>query len=156
MQPLRKVHQSLLLLQAARTMPTGRSFSVRANLYLAALQIKLNYALSTLQAKSKGHPPVVVLTGYYNPVSNECIGQQNIIAPEEIAWLNGERDALNQTIRSVVSRYSFARYTSTDFTDHGICAADPWVQGLNDPAPFHPNKQGQSAIARSVLQALGS
>lgn len=121
------------------------------------LALKLNIVFSEIQRRSSGTPPTVVITGYSNPISNGCIGQQTIATPDEIAWLNMERDALNQTIRDTAARNaSFARYASMDFTGHSLCSTDSWWQGLADPAPLHPNAKGQAAIAASVLQALST
>ncbi len=125
-----------------------------ANTYLSILQWKLHYLFQDIAARSGGSPPTVVITGYYNPVSNQCINRQDYISPEEIVWLNNMRDALNQTIRDTSARYNFARFAPVNFSGHTVCSSDPWVQGLNDPAPFHPNAAGQRAIADSVLQAL--
>jgi hypothetical protein len=34
-----------------------------------------------------------------------------------------------------------------DFTGHGLCSSDPWVQGIASDAPFHPTAAGELAIA---------
>lgn len=119
----------------------------------AILQQKLQFAFADIQARSGATPPRVVITGYSNPVSNYCKGRQSLVSNSEINWLNKERDALNKTIRVSMKGYKFVRYASTDFTSHTICAKVPWSQGLNDPAPLHPNALGQEAIAKSVLRA---
>src|SRR3546814_1111769 len=38
---------------------------------LAVLRVKLNYALSEISFRSQGQPPPVILTGYYQPLSQE-------------------------------------------------------------------------------------
>ena len=46
-----------------------------------------------------------------------------------------------------------------DFTGHTLCSHQPWVQGLTQPAPFHPTAAGELAIAAAdlpgILQAPG-
>ena len=41
-----------------------------------------------------------------------------------------------------------------DFTGHGLCTEQPYVQGLGDAAPFHPNGTGQLVIALADERAL--
>ncbi|HXP54367.1 MAG TPA: hypothetical protein VN847_05405, partial [Streptosporangiaceae bacterium] len=41
-----------------------------------------------------------------------------------------------------------------DFTGHALCDADPYVQGVGSPAPFHPTAAGELAIALADEQAL--
>ena len=41
-----------------------------------------------------------------------------------------------------------------DFTGHALCDPDSYVQGLRDPAPFHPTAAGELAIALADEQAL--
>jgi lysophospholipase L1-like esterase len=125
-----------------------------ANALRTAMELKLTYALESIQTRSMGNPPRVIITGYYNPISNYCKGRQSQVANAEIDWLNQQRDQLNVSIRNSISAYPFVKYASTNFTDHSICATVPWTQGLNDPAPLHPNAAGQQVIAKSVLNAL--
>jgi lysophospholipase L1-like esterase len=126
-----------------------------ANFYLVLLQVKLTTALNDIAARSGGSPPTVVVTGYFNPLSSSCASLQQNVTASEINWLNGEVNALNQTLQNTSSQFSFVRFTPVNFTGHDICSAQPWVQGINDPAPFHPTAQGQTVIAQAVLGALG-
>lgn len=126
-----------------------------ATTYLKAYATKLTYAFYDIKNRSGNNPPTVIITGYYNPISNYCIGRQTHVTAAEVKWLNAERDALNKTIRNIVADYPFVRYASTNFDSHSLCSSDPWVQGLNDPAPLHPNAKGQAAIAQSVLETFG-
>lgn len=126
-----------------------------ANAYLTALQLKLYYTFSSIQARSGGQTPSVVVTGYYNPVSPACTSLTDKVTTEEITWLTAEASALNQTIQNVAASYPFVKFAPVDFGGHDICSAQPWVQGLSSPAPFHPTAEGQQVIAQSVLTALG-
>lgn len=126
-----------------------------ANCYLKLLQVKLHYALGSIQARSGNRPPTTVITGYYNPISPACTTATTRITAAEIAWLEAVTNALNQTIQGVAASYSFVRFAPVDFSGHDICSSSSWVQGLNSPAPFHPTVEGQQVIARSVLTALG-
>lgn len=124
------------------------------NTLLIALQLKLTYAFNEIQKRSNNNPPTVIITGYYNPLSNQCIRQLDEITQDEVRWLNSQRNALNQTIRNTAANYPFIHYVPLNFSDHGLCSNNPWVQGLNDAAPLHPNSRGQAAIARTILNGL--
>lgn len=110
--------------------------------------------LDRIRQKSGGTMPQVIVTGYYNPVSNYCKGKQSYATNAEINWLNGQRDKLNSSIRSAISGYKNVRYASTNFDQHGLCAKEPWTQGINDPAPLHPTAKGQQVIAEAVLKQI--
>lgn len=120
---------------------------------LSSFQSSLYKLFSDIQARSQGAPPTVVITGYYNPVSDACTGQSNLTS-DEINWVSAGVTALNQTIQQTAAAFPFVRYVPVDFTRHDICSSDPWVQGLSDPAPFHPTAEGQQVIAQDVLQAI--
>lgn len=125
-----------------------------ANAYLSVLQVKLAYALASIQARSGANTlPRVILTGYYNPVSSKCVDAQQNITAGEITWISNRTSQLNQTIKQSVASYPFARFAAVSFADHDICSAQPWVQGLSDVAPLHPNAQGQKAISKAIVTA---
>lgn len=131
---------------------TGAS-TTAANAYLVSLQLKLYYMFYAIQSRSSGTPPRVYVTGYYNPLSNNCLSSR--ITSAEIAWLNAEATALNQTIQNVTNAFSsFATFVPVSFAGHDICASTPWVQGLAGKAPFHPTAAGQQAIAKAILAKM--
>jgi lysophospholipase L1-like esterase len=119
------------------------------------LQLKLYYLFYDIRSQSGGVPPPVVVTGYYNPLSSQCANLSQRLTPAELTWLATEHANLNRTIQNVASQFSYVRFAPVSFSGHDICSTTPWVQGINDPAPFHPNATGQQAIAGSVLRALG-
>lgn len=122
---------------------------------VANMQDNLQYALMQIQLRSDSQPPHVVLTGYYNPVSLQCVAlHPERITQTEIAWITKGVTALNQALQSTAHSYgSFVRFAPVDFHGHDICSPDSWVQSLSDEAPLHPTAAGQQAIARAVIQA---
>lgn len=128
------------------TLADGLLFSLRA---------KMVVMFTDLQARSHGHPPTTVVTGYYNPLSSACTSLTPNITSDEITWMSAEVNALNTTLQRVVSNYSFAKFAPVDFSGHDICSSAPWVQGVSGNAPFHPTATGQQVIAQSVLRTLG-
>lgn len=129
-------------------------YTVAADFYLSALRVKTYAALSSIKYRSQGSPPQVILTGYYNPLSDKCLAQQTSLSGSELRWVQQETDKLNSTIQSVASHYSFAKFVPINFEGHDLCSSDSWIQGLNDPAPLHPTAEGQRAIANTVLSYL--
>lgn len=130
---------------------TGLAFRSAAEAYIATLRVKLHTALAQINTRSSGSPPPVIVTGYYQAISMACTGQQQNITSEEIAWLNSMTDSLNRTIQSVGANYSYVQFVPISFSGHDMCSADPWVQGTDSPAPFHPTARGQQIIAQSIL-----
>jgi lysophospholipase L1-like esterase len=119
-------------------------------------KLKLNAALADIYLRSNGNPPMVILTGYYNPFSGACAAQYPQVTNAEINWLINQNIKLNQAIREAANNYSFVRFIPIDFSGHDMCAADPWVQKLDDPAPIHPTARGQAAIAKAILDVAAT
>ncbi len=132
---------------------TGSEYDHIARAYMTALRVKLEYAFASIHARSRGTPPKVIITGYYNPLSSACASQQSTLTVNELAWLNGQLDTLNQTILTASRYYSFVKFVPIDFAGHDICSEQPWIQGFQDAAPFHPTAMGQQVIAAAVLSA---
>lgn len=124
----------------------------------AAMKTKMQVALADIQLRSHGAPPKMAVTGYYQPMSDNCVALPGITL-SEIAWLREQTNNFNAAIQSATEGYSFASYVPIDFTGHDICSADPWIQRPGgypgEPAPFHPNATGQQVMAAAVLQTLG-
>lgn len=125
--------------------------------YLTYLQGKLAYTLHEIRERSGNNPPLVLISGYYNPISDtSCTG--SAITSRELTWIDNEtlnlNKAINQTVTAAnkLTAYTFVSYVPLTFTGHGLCSGDPWVQGPRDSAPLHPTATGQAAIARSFLR----
>lgn len=129
------------------------SYNYAVSAYITAMKAKLYYALADISARSGNHPPQVIITGYYYPFSSACADGTHLTSAE-LAWLNSAWRGLNAGIQDVSDHYSFVTYVPVNFSGHDICSADPWVQGQNDAAPFHPTAAGQRAIAQVVSQQL--
>lgn len=147
------VHWVSFLRTCAATNCQSSTDNAIARGLISIMKIKMTFALQSISDRSGGSPPQVIVTGYYNPISNFCKGRQTFVSNQGIDFLNIQRDAINQAIRDTAAQFSFVSYASTNFTDHALCATDSWVQQLNDPAPFHPTATGQQHIAESVLAA---
>lgn len=118
---------------------------------LTALSVKLNLLFQNIAQQSGGSPPQVIMTGYYQPLSPSCTNLEPRLTPDEIAWLTAQTNALNQTLENATGNSGYASFVPLDFTGHDICSNDPWVQTLDEPAPFHPTTEGQQAIAQAII-----
>lgn len=123
---------------------------------LLQLRFRLAVALTDIRFQNRANPPKVLLTGYYHALSNAqpVCADTALLNPTEITWINREESKLNAVIRQSAALFPFAHYVPLNFTGHELCSADPWMQGIQSAAPFHPTAQGQAAIARDILAKL--
>ena len=108
--------------------------------------------LSDLQALPT-HPRVLINL-YYDPFSSDssCL---HSIGMTDAKQTSMERmlGALNSILSEGAKAANFTA-VQPHFTDHGVCSAASYVQGLEDRAPFHPTAAGELAIALADEQAL--
>jgi hypothetical protein len=122
----------------------------------------------------------VVVTGYYDPFGTrfDCAELQDPIAPlrpppgygftpepgdgdqstvtrQKIAPLRSVLAQLNSVLVEGAKAFGFTSVMPT-FEGHELCSTQPWVQGLGDEYPFHPNAAGELAIAAAILPHLVS
>jgi len=129
----------------------GTEFDTQtASRLLAKLASSTSAALNAIDQQSGGVPPQVRVIGYYNPLPPGCNRLEPRITKSELAWINSETAALNQTLENASRNFSFASFAPLDFSGHELYTSDPWVQNWRDPAPLHPNEEGQQAIAQQV------
>lgn len=111
------------------------------------------YDLLGQLAALPGHP-IVVVNLYYVPFdpSLTCLDPIGLTAAKQRALLD-RLDALNAALAKGAAVFGF-RAVQPDFSGHEMCTSQPYVQGLGDPAPFHPTAAGELAIALADQQAL--
>jgi lysophospholipase L1-like esterase len=129
-----------------------------AQAYIDTMKTTLVQALDEIKARSDFIPPLTIVTGYYNPVSDRCASDN--LTSGEIAWIGQEATALNKALEEATRQRTtgwFTHFAPVDFTGHDICSTDPWIQrpgAPNEPAPFHPTARGQQAIADAILAPI--
>lgn len=127
----------------------------------AYFQSKLNqftknyYALLAQLRLLRGHPQIVV-NQYYDPFDPKlhCLSRFGLTAAKQ-GILVQRLDALNAVLRTGATASGFES-VKPDFSGHELCTSQPYVQGLNDAAPFHPTASGELAIALTDEQILRS
>ena len=140
---------------------------------------RLHYAQLLQQLNDLPARPTVIVTGYYDPFGQrfDCPALEDPIAPlnppKGYGFTPGRQEGADQAVttsqkieplRSVLAQlnsvlvegakaFGFTSVLPT-FDGHELCSVQPWVQGLSDEEPFHPNAAGQLAIAAAVLPHL--
>ena len=125
---------------------------------ISTMTSNLQIALSDIQNNYKPQIPHVIVTGYHQvfPLLSANCTDLTGIDGAELTWGRQQQQSLNTAIANTVSNYTFARFAPINFTGHELCAADSWVQGLYDSAPYHPNQIGQQEYASQVIAAYRS
>ena len=113
------------------------------------------YTLLRDLAALPAHPRVLV-NEYYSPFGSNlsCLSSEGLTSAKA-ATLEARLGTLNQVLGAGAKTFGFAA-VQPDFAGHQLCTAQPFVQGLNDSAPMHPNTPGELAIALADQQALAS
>ena len=98
--------------------------------------------------------PAVLINEYYQPFGSDlgCL-QQYGMTQAKATVLTARLGQLNNVLAKGADLFGFG-VAAPQFTGHELCTADPWVQGLSDPAPLHPTAAGASAIALADEQAF--
>ena len=123
------------------------------------------FTLDNIYATIRSRAPNarVLVVGYPdllppNPILNPC--PTNLIADDEVFWLNSVEKYLNDTIEFEAARNGaeFVQGSTTVFADHELCTHDPYVveliPGLLFSTPFHPNEVGHGKMADKVLAQI--
>lgn len=132
---------------------TNKGYDSTISALIIVMKGKYAAALTDIYLRSNGLPPRVLITGYYNPFSSDCVKSSSPITSSELSLINSKRTELNQALQAIANSYSFTEYVPISFAGHDMCSAQPWVQNETDKAPIHPNAKGQQAIATAVVNA---
>ncbi len=124
---------------------------------IANVQTNLSKVFGELSSMySSDAKPKIVVTNYYQVILEseaECPALTGV-SDTELAWIKSQIQLFNASIDAVVKDYAFMTAVPIDFSNHGQCSQENWVQGLTDKAPFHPTITGQQAIADAVLEVF--
>jgi lysophospholipase L1-like esterase len=98
--------------------------------------------------------PRVIIDRYYDPFGTDaaCLDEVGY-TPAKVSILIYRLDTLNTVLAKGAAQFGFSS-PQPDFAGHQLCSAQPYVQGLGSPAPFHPTDLGELAIALTDEQAL--
>ena len=139
---------------------------------------KVAYSQLLQQLADLPSHPAVVVNEYYDPfgTSFDCAGLRDSAsgagAPagygfaadpgknnqadkikQKIDPLRSELSRLNDVLEQGAQAFGFTPVRPR-FEGNQLCSPQPYVQGINDPAPFHPTAAGELAIAYADLPYL--
>jgi lysophospholipase L1-like esterase len=139
---------------------------------------KIQYAQLLQQLSDLPAHPRVIVTKYYDPFGStfDCAGltdpratagappgygfgpdpgqdNQDEKIKEKIRPLRVELDRMNTVLEQGAQGFGFS-VVQPSFDGHELCTDQPWVQGMTDPAPFHPTAAGELAITAAILPQL--
>ncbi len=139
---------------------------------------QLQYAQLLQQLADLPTRPAVIVTSYYDPFGEtfDCAALQDPQAPvpappgygfapesddgdpaekvpTKVEPMRSILTQLNLILEEGAEAFGFTSVAPT-FEGHALCSDQPWVQGLSDPNPFHPNAAGELAIAAAQLPKL--
>ncbi len=98
--------------------------------------------------------PQVIINRYYDPFGSQpgCLSQAGLSAAN-LQTLVSRLATLNAVLAKGAAQFGFSS-PQPDFAGHQMCTPQPYVQGLDAAAPFHPTVLGQLAIALADQAAL--
>jgi lysophospholipase L1-like esterase len=98
--------------------------------------------------------PQVIINQYYDPFGPEpgCLSRAGL-STANLQTLTSRLATLNAVLADGAAQFDFSS-PQPDFTGHQLCTPQPYVQGLDAAAPFHPTVLGQLAIALADQAAL--
>lgn len=120
---------------------------------LTSFSSNLNSVMQSIANHYGSSVPHVIVTGYYQfyPANSASCRDLTGVDPSEQAWARQQVVNLNNAISSVTANYSYARFASVDFSGHELCTPQPWVQGIDAQAPYHPTDAGQADYAKQII-----
>jgi lysophospholipase L1-like esterase len=145
---------AILKICAAMTQCDSRASNAYFQQKLA--QFSTAYLQLLIQLGSLPGHPRVIINRYYDPFGSDvgCITQRGLTAAK-VATIQTWLAALNKVLAKGAAQFGF-QSPQPSFAGHTLCTPQPYVQGLADPAPFHPTAEGQFAIALTDEVALTS
>ncbi|MEZ5118209.1 MAG: GDSL-type esterase/lipase family protein [Candidatus Nanopelagicales bacterium] len=139
---------------------------------------RIRYAQLLQQLSDLPSHPAVFVVLYYDPFGDtfDCPALRDPNAPAQppvgygfaadpgednqdekirtkIDPLRSELTQMNTVLEEGATAFGYAA-VSPSFAGHALCTAQPWVQGMSERYPFHPNAAGELAIAAALLPSL--
>jgi lysophospholipase L1-like esterase len=141
------------LLRVCAASPTCQDQAEEAYFQQQLAGFSQDYLRLLTELKQLPNHPNVIINLYYDPFTGDdgCLAPLVTNAKREA--LTAKLTALNTILANGAKTAAFAT-AAPNFTDHGLCSDQPYVQGLSAAAPFHPTPGGELAIALADEQAL--
>jgi len=120
---------------------------------LPTLQADMTALLTQLQQSA---PHRIVVNTYYNLLepTDTCFAGAGV-TPDEVGFIAAQEGLFNTAIGLAATQLNIPT-VAVDFSGHSLCSEQPWIQGVADRAPLHPNALGQQQIAAQDAAVLTS
>jgi len=110
------------------------------------------------QIRTRAPSAKVIVLGYPRLFSSTCFAALGI-SSTEVAAANSLADAIDTVTRTEAAKFPGFTYQSAiaQFTNHGVCARTPWLNGLNlgsTGESYHPNPTGHSSGYEPLVLAV--
>ena len=106
------------------------------------------------QLSTQPGDPQIVIVQYYIPFdpAQDCLADAGL-TKDKTATLIDRLQSLNTVLATGAQTFGYAT-AAPDFSGHELCTEQPYVQGLTEPAPLHPNARGELLIALAIERAI--
>lgn len=141
------------MLRVCAASPTCQDQAEEAYFQQQLAGFSQDYLRLLTQLKELPNHPNVIINLYYDPFTGDDGCLAPLVTNAKRQALAAKLAALNTILANGAKTASFAT-AAPNFTDHGLCSQQPYVQGLSASAPFHPTSGGELAIALADEQAL--
>ena len=142
------------LLQMCAVVDDCRNNALEAYFQQQLAVFTRDYLMLLVWLRSIPDPPAIIFNLYYDPFGDDlsCLEPVGITA-DKVKVLTDHLDALNTVISNGATSADYT-VAKPDFTGHGMCSDQPYVQGIKGKAPMHPTAAGALAIALADQDAL--
>ncbi len=98
--------------------------------------------------------PQVIVNRYYDPFGPQpgCLGQGKV-SVTNLQTITSRLATLNEVLAQGAAQFGFSS-PEPEFAGHQLCTPQPYVQGPDEAAPYHPTAAGQLAIALADQAAV--
>lgn len=118
-------------------------------------EFKRNYYELLRQLTDLPQRPKVLVNLYYDPFGESdvsCMAASGATR-DKVEVMRARLQTLNRTLSELAKTFGFTP-VQPNFEGHEVCSKQPFVQGLGEKAPLHPNAAGGVAIALADQRAL--
>lgn len=98
----------------------------------------------------------IILVGYIPIVSPDDTGCKDLpLTSPQIATTARVFAGLDIALRRAADKARVTYVTGgQEWFEHGVCAPEPWMNGVRTGVAFHPTDAGNTALAKAVMEAI--
>lgn len=110
------------------------------------------------EVKRRAPHAEILVIGYLPIVSPADRGCKDLpLTDEEIATTARVYSGLDIAIRRAADKAHVKYVTGgEEWMNHAVCSDEPWMHGMLSGVPYHPNDEGNTALAKEIVDAIPS